>query len=115
MAFNEQIAERIRKILSEQTDQLEEKRMFGGLCFMVNDKMCIGVESNRIMVRFDPTRSEEVFNQEGCYPMDFTKKVMKGFAFVDVELLNTKKQLFHWINIAMEYNKIAKASKKKKK
>jgi len=93
---------------------IEEKKMFGGLCFMVNDKMCVGVEQERLMVRLDPAKYEEVMEKEGCKPMDFTGKVMKGYVFVDVDALNTKKKLEYWVKLALEYNKIAKASKKKK-
>ena len=89
--------------------------MFGGLCFMVNDKMCIGVEKERLMVRVDPTRSDEVMKKEGCKPMDFTGKVMKGFVFVDADVLDTKKKLDYWVQLALDYNQIAKASKKKAK
>ena len=82
---------------------------------MVNNKMCVGVETNRMMVRFDPELTEEVMEKEGASPMDFTSKVMKGYAFVDLSALNTKKKLEYWINIALDYNKMAKASKPKKK
>ena len=51
---------------------------------------------------------------EGCKPMDFTGKVMKGFVFVDIDVLNTKKKLEYWINLALDFNKKAKPSKKKK-
>ena len=81
---------------------------------MVNDKMCVGVEQERLMVRLDPTRYDEVIEKEGCKPMDFTGKIMKGFVFVDIDALNTKKKLEYWIDLALEYNKTAKASKKKK-
>jgi TfoX/Sxy family transcriptional regulator of competence genes len=91
-----------------------EKAMFGGLCFMVNDKMCVGVEKERLMVRFDPAMQEEILDKEGCRPMDFTGRVMKGYVFVDIDVLNTKKKLDYWIQLALAYNKIAKASKKKK-
>jgi hypothetical protein len=47
--------------------------------------------------------------------MDFTGRVMKGFVFVDIEALNTKKKLEYWVDLALEYNKVAKASKKKKR
>ncbi len=115
MAFNEKLADRVREIF-EQTDMnVEEKKMFGGLCFMVNDKMCVGVESERMMVRFNPLMAEEVMLKEGCTPMDFTGKVMKGFAFVDIHALGTKKKLEYWIHLALDYNKIAKPGKKKKK
>jgi len=89
--------------------------MFGGLCFMVNEKMCVGVEQERLMVRFDPAITDQVMVKEGCHPMDFTSKVMKGFAFVDIEVLNTKKKLEYWVNLALEFNKEAKSSSKKKK
>ena len=114
MPFNEKLADRIREMIAESHKNIEEKRMFGGLCFMVNDKMCVGVEQERLMVRLDPARYEEVMEKEGCKPMDFTGKVMKGFVFVDVDALNTKKKLEYWVKLALDYNKIAKASKKKK-
>lgn len=115
MAYNEKLADRVRKKISVSHKITEEKKMFGGLCFMVNDKMCVGVEKERLMVRIDPERYEEVMENDGCMPMDFTGKVMKGYVFVDAGVLNTKKKLEYWIGLALEFNKIAKASKKKKK
>lgn len=115
MAFNETLADRVRELIASREKKVEEKRMFGGLCFMVNDKMCVGVESSRLMVRFDPTLTDEVMEKDGVTPMDFTKKVMKGYAFVAIEVLNTKKKVEYWINLALDFNKIAKASKPKKK
>ena len=81
---------------------------------MVNDKMCVGVESERLMVRLDPNKYDEVIEKEGCKPMDFTGKIMKGYVFVDIDVLNTKKKLEYWLKLALDYNKIAKPSKKKK-
>ena len=78
----------------------------------VNDKMCVGVEKERLMVRLDPAKYEEVMEKDECKPMDFTGRVMKGFVFVDADVLTTKKKLEYWIKLALEYNKIAKASKK---
>jgi TfoX/Sxy family transcriptional regulator of competence genes len=114
MAYNEKLADRIREMIAVSHKKVEEKRMFGGLCFMVNDKMCVGVEKERLMVRIDPAKYDEVMEKEGCKPMDFTGKVMKGFVFVDIDALNTKKKLEFWMDLALEYNKTAKASKKKK-
>ena len=102
-----------RELIAQTQKNVEEKAMFGGLCFMVNDKMCIGVEKERLMVRLDPAKYDEVMEKEGCKPMDFTGKVMKGFVFVDADVLTTKKKLDYWVKLALEYNKIAKASKKK--
>lgn len=113
MAYNEKLADRVREIISVTHKITEEKKMFGGLCFMVNNKMCVGVEKERLMVRLDPERYDEVMEKEGCKPMDFTGKVMKGYVFVDIEALNTKKKLEYWMKLALEYNKTAKPSKKK--
>jgi TfoX/Sxy family transcriptional regulator of competence genes len=115
MAYNEKLADRVRERIAETHKNVEEKKMFGGLCFMVNDKMCVGVEQERLMLRIDPKKYEEVIEKEGCKPMDFTGKPMKGFVFVDTDVLRAKKQLDYWIGLALEYNKVAKASKKKKK
>jgi TfoX/Sxy family transcriptional regulator of competence genes len=113
MAYNEKLANMTRELISLSQKKVEEKAMFGGLCFMVNDKMCVGVEKERLMVRLDPAKYDEVIEKEGCAPMDFTGRIMKGFVFVDAEVLTTKKKLEYWVNLALEYNKIAKVSKKK--
>jgi len=112
MAYNEKLADRTREIIALGHRDSEEKKMFGGLCFMVNDKMCVGVEKDRIMVRLDPEKYDEVMEKEGCEPMNFTGKIMKGFVFVNDDVLKTKKQLEYWIKLALDYNRIAKASKK---
>ena len=114
MAYNEKLADRTREIIAHTHKNVEEKKMFGGLCFMVNDKMCLGVEKERLMVRLDPAKFDEVMEKEGCRPMDFTGKIMKGYVFVDIAALNTKKKLEYWIKLALDYNSVAKASKKKK-
>jgi TfoX/Sxy family transcriptional regulator of competence genes len=115
MAYNEKLADRVREFISLSHEITEEKKMFGGLCFMVNNKMCVGVEKERLMVRLNPYLMEEVMEKEGCKPMDFTGRIMKGYVFVDIEALNTKRKLEYWINLALEFNAIARASKKKKK
>ena len=112
MAYNEKLANMTRELISQTHKNVEEKAMFGGLCFMVNNKMAIGVEKARLMVRLDPAKYDEVMEKEGCKPMDFTGKVMKGFVFVDADVLTTKKKLDYWVQLALDYNKIAKASKK---
>lgn len=114
MSYNEKLADRVREIIALTHDRVEEKKMFGGLCFMVNDKMCVGIESERMMVRLDPAVYEEALEKEGCTPMDFTGKVMKGYVFVDAAVLNTNKRLDYWVQLALDFNKKAKSSKKKK-
>src|SRR6186997_1713566 len=103
MSYNEKLANRTREIISLTHDDIEEKKMFGGLCFMVNDKMCVGVEQERLMVRLDPEKYDEVMKIEGCKPMDFTGRVMKGYVFVDIDAIKTRKKLQFWTDLALEY------------
>ena len=94
---------------------VEEKYMFGGVCFMVNDKMCVGVVKDEMMCRINPTLEDEVLEKNGCRPMDFSGKSMKGFVYVSEDGMKKKKDFEYWIGLCLEYNTIAKASKKKKK
>lgn len=114
MAYNEHLADRCREIIAESEDVVEEKKMFGGLCFMVNEKMCIGVMKDKLMLRLHPEIMDEVLEMEGCELMDFTGKSMKGFVYVLEDVLSTKKQLNYWIQLALDYNPLAKSSKSKK-
>lgn len=82
---------------------------------MVDDKMCVCVQANHIMVRIDPVKFEGAMELEGCRPMIHGGKTMKAFLFVDAVVLNTKKKLEYWVRLALEYNAIVEVSKKKKK
>ena len=115
MSYDEKLADRTREIISRTHKRVEEKKMFGGVCFMVNGKMCVGVEKERLMVRLDHAIYEDVIDKDGCTPMDFTGRVMKGYVFVDINSLTTEKKLGYWLDIALEFNNKAKPSKKKKK
>src|SRR6476660_5575805 len=112
--YNEKLADRVREMIAPDHKNIEEKRMFGGLCFMVNDKMCVGVEKHRLMVRFDPALTDEVMQLPGTSPMDFTKRVMKGFLFVDAAAVAEDEPLEYWLSLALDYNKTAKPSRKRK-
>jgi len=112
MTFNEQLAERVRTALADQK-VVEEKKMMGGLTFMVNRKMCVGILKDDLMVRLAPEMYEIALLKEGCREMNFTGKPMKGFVFVSQKSINDNKEFNFWINLALDYNKIAKASKKK--
>jgi TfoX/Sxy family transcriptional regulator of competence genes len=114
MAYNEKLADRTRDIIGRSESDVEEKRMFGGLCFMVNGKMCVGVQSDRMMVRFDPALNDEIMEKDGVGPMDFTKRALKGFAFVEIEALKTEKELGYWVALALDFNKRAKPAKRKR-
>ena len=113
MAFDEKLADRIRKSLFEQSD-VEEKKMMGGLTFMVNGKMCVGIVKDDLMALIDPDVYEDALKKKGCRAMDFTGKPMKGFVFISPEGTADRKDLFFWIKLALDFNKKAKPSKKKK-
>lgn len=115
MAYDEQLAERVRKGFSKRKVKFAEKRMMGGLCFMVDDKMCLGVEKERLMVRIDPAIYESALTRKGCMPMDFTGRPLRGFVYVRPEVLAAEEELAHWLESALEYNPRAKSSKAKKK
>jgi len=114
MAYDEILANRVREILSPLR-KVEEKKMMGGLTFMVNDKMCVGILGDNLMMRIDPDIYEKVLERTGCREMDFTGRPMRGFVFVDPEGTKTKKDLNYWLGLALEYNKKARPSKRKKK
>jgi TfoX/Sxy family transcriptional regulator of competence genes len=114
MAFNEKLANRIRESLVNAPNVIE-KYMFGGVCFMVDDKMCVGVIKDEMMCRIDPNLESTVLELHGCRVMDFTGKHMKGYVYVSDEGISTQQEFDYWISLCLDFNKIAKASKKKKK
>lgn len=115
MAYNEHLADRIKQLLDSRKVKFTEKKMFGGLCFMVDDKMLMGVEKERLMARIDPEDEPKAFKRKGTKPMDFTGRVMKGYVFIDEKVLDMDDDLEYWVTLCLKYNPKAKASKKKAK
>jgi TfoX/Sxy family transcriptional regulator of competence genes len=113
MAYDEKLADRIREFLVE-LPVVDEKQMMGGLAFMVNNKMCVGVIKGEMMARIDPEKYEEALEKQGCHPMDFTGRPMKGWVFISPEGLEKIKDMEYWVNLALEFNGKAKASTKTK-
>ena len=114
MAYNEKLTARIREALAH-LPKVEEKRMFRGVAFMVNDKMCISAGDNKIMCRIDPSIHEELLKRKGCETVKMKGREYKGYVYVSEEGIKTKKDLDYWVQLALEFDKLAKASKKKKK
>jgi len=114
MAYNEKLTARIREALAHLPD-VEEKRMFRGVTFMVNGKMCISAGDDKIMCRIDPSLHDEVLKRKCCATVKMKGREYKGYVYVSEEGINTKKDLGYWVQLALEFNKLAKASKKKKK
>ena len=114
MAYDEFLADRIRNLLHKKHIVFNEKKMMGGLCFMVNDKMCIGVEKSRLMARVDPKIYIELLDKPGCKEMDFTGRPMKGYVFVEDEGIDSDNALEYWVQLCIDFNPKAKSSKKSK-
>ncbi|MCG8578260.1 MAG: TfoX/Sxy family protein [Flavobacteriales bacterium] len=115
MAFDEYLGERIEGVLTKRKVSFEAKKMMGGLCFMVDDKMCVGVVKDQLMARINPDIYEESLQKEGCNEMNFTGRAMKGYVFLEPTALDNEEDLEYWVDLCLEFNPLAKSSKKKKK
>jgi TfoX/Sxy family transcriptional regulator of competence genes len=114
MPYDEFLADRIRQSLKENSTPFEEKKMFGGICFLVDDKMCVGVLKNDLMARIDPDLQDAVLGENGCRIMDFSNRPMKGYLYISPEGIDLDKDLDKWVKRCLEFNPKAQASKKKK-
>ena len=113
MAYSSMLAERIKNRLAS-LNNVEEKEMMGGLTFMVNGKMCIGIIGNEMMCRIDPDLQEEALRKKGCRLMDFTGRPMKGYVMANAEAMRREVDFEYWIGLCLAFNKKAKAAKKRK-
>jgi TfoX/Sxy family transcriptional regulator of competence genes len=113
MAYSESLANSIRQKLAG-LENVEEKQMMGGLTFMYNGKMCIGIIANEMMCRIDPALHNFALEKKGCRIMNFTKKPMKGYVMVDNTGMKTQKDFDYWIHLCLEFNSKAKSAKKRK-
>ena len=119
MAYSDHLADRLRARMSKLPG-VEEKRMMGGLVFMVGEKMCLGVDIDkstgldRLMVRVGKLPYESLLQRAGSRPMDFTGRVMRGFLFVDPSGFDADEDLDFWISKALEFNKMLRSGKNTK-
>ncbi len=113
MPYDEKLANRVRERF-EDLPNVEEKKMMGGLVFMYNDKMCAGVTKDELMCRIDPAFHETAVEKTGCRTMSFGGKQMTGYVLIDETGIKSKKDFDYWIGLALDFNKKAKSSKKKK-
>ena len=113
MAYNLELADSIRNYLQLFPDlKIAEKKMFGGLAFMVNGKMCINASGDNLMCRFDPERTEELALKTGFLPMQMKGKVYQGYCYVEPAGFKRKKDFKFWLDLCLDYNASAKSSKK---
>lgn len=112
MAYSEYLADRVKQRFKSPATVIE-KKMMGGLIFMVNDKMCIGIDKDkkngddRLMVRVGKAAYDHLLKKKGCREMDFTGKVMKGFLFIYPDGFDKEKDLDFWVKKALQFNKEA--------
>ena len=113
MAYDTKLADKIREYLSAiPTIKIEEKKMFRGLTFMINDKMCVNVSGDKLMCRFDPALQDELSGKMGFQPMIMKGRKYKGYCYVSAEGIKTKKNFEFWLNLCLDFNSKAKSSKK---
>jgi hypothetical protein len=102
MAFDEKLTERIRNLLGKRTG-LAEKKMFGGMAFLLRGNMCCGVHGKDLIVRMDPQETEQALSEPHTRVFDLTGRPMKGWILVGPKGLVTDKQLEYWVGGASKY------------
>src|SRR5690606_17742508 len=108
MAYSSTLADRIRAYLAEVPGlKIEEKKMFGGLAFMVDAKMCVCVSGENLMCRFDPVLQESIAARKGFQEMIMKGRVYKGYCLVSPEGVRTDKDFGYYMNLCLDYNKRA--------
>ncbi|MEZ5308574.1 MAG: TfoX/Sxy family protein [Pyrinomonadaceae bacterium] len=119
MSFNEKQATRIRNYFEKQGVEFTEKRMFGGLCFLVDEKMCCGTHTDKatgddlLLCRIGEEAYGAALEKQGCIPMEFTGRAMKGFVFVESQAIVDSRELGKWLKLCLDFNPLAKKSKKR--
>ena len=114
MPYNIGLADSVREYLSEIPNiDVEEKEMFSVLNFMVNGKTCVCVSGEKLMLRFDPNRQEELYEWSGYETMFMKGKEYKGYCYINPEGFRDKKDFDYLLKICLDYNKVSKKSKKK--
>jgi TfoX/Sxy family transcriptional regulator of competence genes len=112
MAYDEKLADRLREALAH-LPRVTEKKMFSGVAFMVDGKMCINVSHDELMCRFDPELFETLVEKPGFRPMVMKGRQLNGYGYISPEAFQSKKEFDFWVNLCLDFNGKAKASKKK--
>jgi TfoX/Sxy family transcriptional regulator of competence genes len=102
VAFDEGLADRIRDLLAPRAD-ITERRMFGGIAFMVAGNMAVGIVGDDLMVRLDPADAERALAEPHTRPMDFTGKPAKNMVFVDAEGTAGDADLAGWVDAGADF------------
>lgn len=113
MPCDQHLLERIEKVFKEKKVRFVQKNMIGGLCFMVNDKMVVGIANDALMIRINPELYPMALKKKGCRVMDFNGRTLKGFLLVESIGIRSDKDLIYWIALSLDFNLQAKAGKQK--
>lgn len=105
MPYNEQLAARVRQALAG-LPAVAEKKMMGGLTFMVDEKMCVGIMKDELMCRINPDVYAAALQRKGCHEMALGGKVLKGFVLVGPEGIQKEADFSYWMRQALAYNKM---------
>jgi hypothetical protein len=110
MAFDERLADRVRSQLGPQRG-LAEKKMFGGLAFLLNGNMCCGVHGDELIVRIAPEQTDKALSQRHTRIFDLSGRPMKGWILVETPGLKTKAALAKWVGLGVAYASTLPAKK----
>lgn len=110
---NQITGDRIANLPSAKGIVFDQKKMFGGLCFMVDDKMLIGTYKGGIMARVNPDEADSLIERNGASQMIHAGKPMVGYLFIESEGYESDSEMSYWLEKCLAYNPKAKASKKK--
>ena len=113
MPPDETLVDRVRTAIGKSR-RVEEKKMFGGIAFMVEGKMCVTVSKGRIMCRIDPAAHDAALQRKGCTTVVMKGREYRGYVHIDVDALSTKADLDYWVKLALDFNTRAKASTRKR-
>ena len=102
MAFDEGLAERLREVFRGKRGVIE-KRMFGGVAFMVRGYMAVGIVGDALMARVGPDEYDQLLQMEHVRPMDFTGRPMKGYVYVAPDGLDSQAELEAWVERCVQY------------
>ena len=103
MAYDEGLAQRLRDYFDSQGIGVVEKKMFGGLAFMLDGNMCVGVLGETLMARVGKDRHDAALERPHARPMDFTGRPMKGFLYVDPAGYEADEALVGWVELCMAF------------
>ncbi len=121
MAYDEYLADRIKRLLKERKVNFVDQKMMGGLLFKMDGKMLCGIHIDKkygdslLMARIGLDAYEKELKKPYCLPMDFTGRPMKGYIFVTPDGFDTDEDLSYWLDLCITFNPLAKASKSRKK